>query len=107
MEGNQNLLLEALKGFFDIHKETVLMDGHLVILDANDSELLRILKMLKNNSPSDVVDNLYIKLANIVQNFGEIEDVEFDKNSVIEQNIYKAALVLSNKNIYSDSFTQV
>jgi cobalamin-dependent methionine synthase I len=78
-----------------------------VILDAKDSELLRILKMLKNNSPSDVVDNLYIKLANIVQNFGEIEDVEFDKNSVIEQNIYKAALVLSNKNIYSDSFTQV
>ena len=78
-----------------------------VILDAKDSELLRILEMLKNNSPSDVIDNLYIKLANIVQNFGEIEDVEFDKNSVIEQNIYKAALVLSNKNIYSDSFTQV
>ena len=78
-----------------------------VILDAKDSELLRILKMLKNNSPSDVVDNLYIRLSNIVQNFGEIEDVEFDKNSVIEQNIYKAALVLSNKNIYSDSFTQV
>ena len=37
VEGNQNLLLEALKGFFDIHKETVLMDGHLVILDANDN----------------------------------------------------------------------
>jgi len=37
VEGNQNLLLETLKGFFDIHKETVLMDGHLVILDANDN----------------------------------------------------------------------
>ncbi len=37
VEGNQNLLLETLKDFFDIHKETVLMDGHLVILDANDN----------------------------------------------------------------------
>lgn len=37
VEGNQNLLLETLKCFFDIHKETVLMDGHLVILDANDN----------------------------------------------------------------------
>ena len=37
VDGNQKLLLEAVKTFFEIHKETVLMDGHLVILDTNDN----------------------------------------------------------------------
>ena len=78
-----------------------------VILDANDSELLRILNMLKNNSPTHVVDNLYIKLAQTMQNFGQIEEIEFDKNNKEEQNIIKTARILLNKNIYSDSFTQV
>lgn len=34
---NQKLLFETLKLYFDKHKETVLLDGHLVILDENDS----------------------------------------------------------------------
>lgn len=33
---NQRLLFETLKEFFEKHKETVLLDGHLVILDEND-----------------------------------------------------------------------
>jgi 5-methyltetrahydrofolate corrinoid/iron sulfur protein methyltransferase len=78
-----------------------------IILDAKDSELLRILKMLQNNNPTNIVDNLYIKIAKMIQNFGEIEEIEFDKSSQEEQNIIKTAHILMNKNIYSDSFTQV
>lgn len=78
-----------------------------IILDAKDNELLRILKMLQNNSPTNIVDNLYIKIADTIKNFGELEDINFDKNNIEEQNIIKTALVLTNKNIYSDSFTQV
>lgn len=37
VESNQKLLLEDLKKFFEMHEETVLLDGHLVILDANDN----------------------------------------------------------------------
>ena len=33
VEGNQKILLNALKNYFEIHKENVLLDGHLVILD--------------------------------------------------------------------------
>ena len=78
-----------------------------VILDAKDSELLRIIKMLENNSPTNVVDNLYIQLANTVKNFGEIEEIEYDRSNYDLQNIMKTAYILTNKNIYSDSFTQV
>lgn len=78
-----------------------------IILDAKDLELVRILKMLENNSPESGVDELYIKLAELVKSFGELEEVKFDKNSIEEQNIIKTAAVLFNKKIYSDSFTQV
>ena len=78
-----------------------------IILDAKDLELVRILRMLENNSPESGVDELYIKLAELMRSFGELEELEFDKNSIEEQNIIKTAAVLFNKKIYSDSFTQV
>lgn len=78
-----------------------------VIADATDGELLRIFKMLDENSPKTNKDNLLINIAKTIGSFGDIEDIKFDKNSVEEQNIIKTAEVLLNKKIYSDSFTQV
>lgn len=78
-----------------------------VIMDAKDTELVRIFKMLESNNPTSNIDKLYINLSNMIKNFDEIENIEFDKNSVEEQNIIKTATVLLNKKIYSDSFTQV
>lgn len=78
-----------------------------VIMDAKDEELVRIFKMLENNSPNSQIDELYINLTNIIKNFEELEDIKFDKNNIDEQNIIKTAAVLLNKTIYSDSFTQV
>lgn len=77
------------------------------IIDAKDLELVRILRMLENNSPQSNVDELYIKLSEMIRNFGELENIEFDKNSVTEQNIVKSTAILLNKKIYSNSFTQV
>jgi len=78
-----------------------------VIYDAKDSELVRVIKMLESGCAKTSYDALYLKLADMVQNFGELEEIEFDKNNIEEQNIIKTAAILLNKNIYSDSFTQV
>ena len=78
-----------------------------VILDAKDTELIRIFKMIENKQPSSSVDKLYIKLAQMINSFQDLEEIEYDTNNVEECNIIKTATVLLNKKIYSDSFTQV
>lgn len=78
-----------------------------VILDAKDVELLRIFQMLESNSPQSSADELYLRLADMVKTFKNLEEISFDKSSVKEQNIIKTATILLNKKIYSDSFTQV
>ena len=78
-----------------------------IILDAKDVELVRILNMLEAQTPKTSVDRLYFNLANMVQNFEDINEIKFDKTSIREQNIIKTAEILLNKKIYSDSFTQV
>ena len=77
------------------------------IIDAKDAELVRILKMLSENVPQSDVDNLYIKLAQMIREFGELDDVEFDKECVEQLRIIKTAGVLLNREIYSHSFTQI
>lgn len=77
------------------------------IIDAKDLELVRIIKMLESGIPSSNVDRVYLSLSRMMSDFGDLEDVEFDKNNIEEQNIIKTAAVLLNKKIYSDSFTQV
>lgn len=78
-----------------------------VILDAKDIELIRIFKMLENNNPTSSVDILYVNLANMVKEFKELEEIEYNHNNIEECNIIKTATILLNKKIYSDSFTQV
>ncbi len=77
------------------------------IIDAKDTELVRILKMLDLNSPENDIDRLYIKLADMVHDFGELEDVDFDRNCKKQSEIIKTAKILLNKKIYSHSFTQI
>lgn len=78
-----------------------------VIMDAKDIELVRIFKMLEQNSPETSIDNLYINLANMIKNFSELNEIKFDKNNIEEHNIIKTAEILLNKKIYTDSFTQI
>lgn len=78
-----------------------------VILDAKDNELFRIFQMLECNNPQSDVDKLYINLANMVQCFGELEDIDFEKDNIEQYNIMKTAEILLNKKIYTDSFLQI
>lgn len=77
------------------------------IIDAKDVELVRILKMLSENIPQSDIDNLYINLAQMIREFGELDDVEFDKECEEQLRIIKTAGVLLNREIYSHSFTQI
>lgn len=77
------------------------------IIDAKDDELIRILKMLEMNSPSSQLDKLYVNLSDMISNFGEIDDLEFDKDDVEQLKVIKTARILLNNEIYSHSFTQI
>lgn len=78
-----------------------------MIADAKDRELLQIIKMLDKKKPLSSTDELYINLAEMIENFKELEDIKFDKTNPSQQNIMKTAAVLLNKKVYSDSFAQV
>lgn len=77
------------------------------IIDAKDEELVRVFKMLEKNSPEKEEDALYIRLSEMVRDFSNIEDVQYNSSSEEEQKIIKCANVLLNKKIYSHSFTQI
>lgn len=77
------------------------------IIDAKDDELIRILKMLEMNSPKSQLDKLYINLSDMISNFGELDDIEFDKNDLEQLKVIKTARILLNNEIYSHSFTQI
>lgn len=77
------------------------------IIDATDKELVRILKRLESDSAQNDIDRLYIQIANMVKNFGEISDIEYDIDSEEQQKIIKAVEVNSGQKIYSHSFTQI
>lgn len=78
-----------------------------VIMDGKDIELYRIFKMLENSNPASSIDELYIKLSNMIENFGEIEDIKYDKSDEEQVKIIKACEVLLSQKIYSNSFAQV
>lgn len=77
------------------------------IIDANDGELFRIAQMLECNNPQNEVDKLYINLANMIQCYGELNDIEYNKDDVVQCKIIKATEVLLNKRIYTDSFAKI
>jgi len=77
------------------------------IVDSFDDELLRINKLLESGKAEKSYDKLLLSLYELMQNFGELEDVEFDKNSKEETNIYKTAQILLNKKVYSNSYLDV
>ena len=78
-----------------------------VIMDGKDIELYRIFKMLENSNPTYSVDELYVQLSNMIENFGEIEDIKYDKSDEEQVKIIKACEVLLSQKIYSNSFAQV
>ncbi|MCQ2958139.1 MAG: dihydropteroate synthase [Candidatus Gastranaerophilales bacterium] len=74
------------------------------IVDGFDKELIRVHQAVINNTVDNEYDKLYLDLFEMMQNFAELEDVSYDKNSEKQVAIYKTAQVLLNKNIYSHNY---
>ena len=78
-----------------------------VIADAKDKELMRILRMLKNNSPKSELDKLYINLSAMIKDFARIDDISYDIDSTEQALVIKTAGILLGNEIYSHSFAQI
>lgn len=77
------------------------------IIDALDTDLIQTIKTLETQAPKNKVDELYIELADMIRNFSELEEIDYDKNDSAQVEIIKTARILLNKDIYSHSFRQV
>lgn len=78
-----------------------------VIADSFDSELLRLNGVLQSLVPKNASDKFVISLYEMMQNFGELEDLSYDKSNIDEVNMYKTAEILLNKKIYTHSYLEV
>ena len=74
------------------------------IIDAKDEELFRVTKMLECNNPQNDIDKLYINIANMVQCFGNVDDIEYDKNDIQQLKIIKTLRVLLNIDVFSNNY---
>lgn len=77
------------------------------IIDSFDSDLIRTFKILENQSPENKTDELYIKLADMIRDFSELEDVDYDKSDKKQVEIIKTVRILLNKDVYTHSFRQI
>ena len=77
------------------------------IVDSFDDELLRINKVIENLKEEKSYDNTYISLYNMMQNFEEIESVDYDKNDSEQVKIIKTAQILLNKKVYTNSYLEI
>ena len=78
------------------------LDG--AIVDALDVKTLEVYQAIKSQNARNSAEKMYIELYNTMQNFGEIEDIKYDKNDIEQHSIYRSATILLNKEIYSHSF---
>lgn len=77
------------------------------IIDSFDEELIRVLRMLDSQSPSNLLDELYINLANIIRDFSSIEEISYDNTDPKQVDVVKTARILLNKEVYTHSFRQI
>lgn len=77
------------------------------IIDALDTDLIKTIKTLETQSPSSKIGELYIKLADMIRDFSELEEIDYDKNDSAQVEIIKTARILLNKDIYSHSYRQI
>lgn len=75
------------------------------IVDAFDTELITTIKMLDSQNPKNKLDELYLKLSEMIRDFSELEEVSYDNQDPNQVHVIKTANILLNKNIYSHSYT--
>lgn len=77
------------------------------IVDALDTELINVIKVLESQKPQNDLDKLYINISNMVRDFSELEEISYDNNDPKQVEVIKTARVLLNKDVYTHSFRQI
>lgn len=77
------------------------------IVDAFDKELLRINSVISSQEAQKPSDKLVLKLFGMMQNYGELEDIDYDKDDREQAEIYKTAEILLNKKVYTHSYLNI
>lgn len=78
------------------------LDG--AIVDSFDTKTLRVYNIINNNEAKDETEGLYLALSQVVKNFGNIDEIKYDKKNNEQHIIYRCAQILLSKEIYSHSF---
>ena len=77
------------------------------IVDSFDSELLRVNKIIETQKIETSYDRLYLDIYNMMQNFDELDSVNYDKSDIEQVKIFKTAEILLNKKVYSNSYLEI
>ena len=77
------------------------------IVDSFDSELLRLNQVLETQTPQTSYDETYLALYNMMQNFEELESVEYSTEDSEQVKIIKTAQILLNKKVYTNSYLEI
>lgn len=77
------------------------------IIDSFDSDLINTVRILEKNSHQNGLEELYLNLAGMVRDFGQLEDIAWDENDSKQVEIIKTARILLNKEVYTHSFLQI
>lgn len=77
------------------------------IIDSFDLDLIQTIKILETQTPKNQIDELYIQLADMIKNFSDLEDIDYDKNDSKQVEVIKTVRILLNKDIYTHSFRQI
>lgn len=77
------------------------------IVDSFDTELLRVNGMIESGTAQTDYDSAYLALYNMMQNFEDLDSVEYDKNNKEQSSIIKTAEILLNKKVYTNSYLEI
>jgi 5-methyltetrahydrofolate corrinoid/iron sulfur protein methyltransferase len=77
------------------------------IVDAFDDKLQRYVSVINTSNAENNEEKLILNLYNMMQDFGDLDDIEYDKNDEEELKIYKTAQILLNKKIYAHNYLYI
>lgn len=78
------------------------LDG--AIVDAFDTKTINVYNVIKNQNANNDTERLYLKLYDTMHNFGNIDEIEYNKEDKEQHKIIRCAQILLNQEIYSHSF---
>ena len=77
------------------------------IADGCDEELAKANQIIETSSAKAPSDKLILDLYEMMQNYGDLDEIEYDKKDENSIKIYKTAEILLNKKIYSHSYLEI